>query len=219
MLTTMCYRRFLKPLLIFCLIVGLFAGAPPLPAQEPAPRGAAAAESEREATARQLGIETFIYGYPLVIMTSVKEVMTNVATPEGFHAPLGQFGHMRQLPDAATKGVPKPSVDTLYSFAWLDLSKEPYVLSLPDEHGRYYIMALLDAWTNVFAAPGIATTGTRAQKFVITGPDYHKKLPAGMKEIKAPTNLVWLIGRTYCRGTPKDYQVVHALQDAYKLIP
>jgi hypothetical protein len=202
-----------------CIAVLVIWGALPLPAQEPGQNRPVPTELEPEVEARQLGTEAFVYGYPLVIMTSVKEVMTNVSAPEGFHAPLGQFGHMRQFPDASVKGVAKPDVDTLYSFAWLDLSQEPYLLSLPEERGRYYSIEMLDAWTNVFAAPGKRTTGTRRQKFIITGPDWHTKLPRGIKEIKSPTNLVWLIGRTYCRGTPRDYQVVHALQDAYKLTP
>ena len=101
----------------------------------------------------------------------------------------------------------------------MDLSKEPYLLSLPDAQGRYYLMEMLDAWTNVFAAPGKRTTGTKAQKFVITGPGWHGALPRGLKQVKSPTNLVWLIGRTYCTGTPADYQKVSALQDKYTLIP
>jgi hypothetical protein len=191
----------------------------PLPAQESKQVDVIPAESNQEKDALHLGTQVYIYGYPLVIMDSVKQVMTNVAAPEGFHAPLGQFAHMRQYPDASFKGVVKPNVDTLYSFAWLDLSKEPYILSLPDERGRYYSMEMLDGWTNVFAAPGKRTTGTKAQKFIITGPSWHGKLPSGVTEIKSPTNTVWLIGRTYCRGTPKDYQIVQAIQDNYKLVP
>ena len=166
-----------------------------------------------------LETEAYIYSYPLVIMEILRSVMTNVAAPEGFHAPLGQFAHVRQYPDASFRGAAIQNRDLLYSFAWLDLSKEPYILSLPDEHGRYYLIEMLDAWTNVFAAPGKRTTGTKAQKYLITGPGWHGRLPRGVKEIKSPTNMVWLIGRTFCTGTPADYQKVSALQDKYALIP
>ncbi len=176
-------------------------------------------ETTAETEARSLGIEAYIYSYPLVTMEVTRRVMTNTVTPEGFHAPLGQFGHARQYPDASFKGVTTPNADTLYSFAWLDLSKEPYILSLPDEKGRYYLMPMLDAWTNVFAVPGTRTTGTKAQKYAITGPGWQGKLPPGVKEFKSPTNMVWIIGRTYCTGTPADYKLVHAIQNKYRLTP
>ena len=112
-----------------------------------------------------------------------------------------------------------PNADTLYSTAWLDLAKEPYVLSLPDEGDRYYLMPMLDGWTNVFEVPGKRTTGNKAQTYAITGPGWKGELPEGVKELKSPTNMVWLLGRTYCTGTPEDYKAVHALQDKYKLVP
>src|SRR5262249_25607505 len=102
---------------------------------------------------------------------------------------------------------------------WLDLAKEPYVLSLPDEDSRYYLMPMLDAWTNVFEVPGTRTTGTKAQTYAITGPGWSGTLPEGVKELKSPTNMVWILGRTYCTGTKADYKAVHAMQDQYKLVP
>lgn len=112
----------------------------------------------------------------------------------------------------------RANVDTLYSSAFLDLSKGPIVLSVPDTHGRYYLMPMLDMWTNIFASPGKRTTGTKPGNFVITGPGWTGTLPAGMHELKSPTNGVWLLGRTQTNG-PKDYPAVHAIQDGYKLVP
>ena len=91
--------------------------------------------------------------------------MTNAAKPEGLRAPMGQFVNAREYPTAAFKDVTAPNADTLYSTAWLDLSKEPYILHVPDEHGRYYLMPMLEGWTNVFADPGTRTTGTGAGGF------------------------------------------------------
>lgn len=179
----------------------------------------ARAQTVSEADALQMGIEAYIYGYALVTMEITRRVMTNVASPQGSHAPMGQFLLMRAYPDASFKDVTAPNADTLYSTAWLDLVKEPYVLSLPDEGGRYYLMPMLSGWTDVFAVPGKRTTGTTAQTFAITGPNWSGKLPPGMKEIKAPTNMVWILGRTYCTGTPEDYQACHAIMDQYKLVP
>src|SRR5262249_21633392 len=120
---------------------------------------------------------------------------------------------------AAFKDVTAPNADTLYSSAWLDLSKEPYVLSLPDEGDRYYLMPMLSGWTDVFEDPGTRTTGTKPQTYAITGPNWKGALPDGVKEMKSPTNLACIIGRTYCTGTPEDYKAVHAIQDQYKLVP
>jgi hypothetical protein len=93
------------------------------------------------------------------------------------------------------------------------------VLSIPDMKGRYFLMPMLDGWTNVFQVPGKRTTGTDAQTYAITGPGWKGTLPAGVKEYKSPTSMVWLLGRIYCTGTPEDYAAVHKLQDEFKLVP
>ena len=112
-----------------------------------------------------------------------------------------------------------PNADTLYTIVWLDVSKEPWVLSLPDAKGRYCLFPILDGWTTVFEAPGKRTTGTGPQKYAITGPGWKGKLPAGMKQYKSPTSLVWILGRIYCTGTPEDYAAVHAMQDECSVVP
>lgn len=173
--------------------------------------------SEKDAT--EIGVEAYVFGYPLVTMEITRRVMTNVAAPEGTHAPMGQFLRMRKYPDAAFKDVTAPNADTLYSTAWLDLAKEPYVLSLPDEDGRYYLMPMLSGWTNVFEVPGKRTTGTKAQTYAITGPNWKGVLPDGVKELKSPTSMVWILGRTYCTGTQEDYKACHAIMDKYQLVP
>ncbi len=184
--------------------------------------GSAATNAHAQADQNDLtetGIEAYIYGYPLVTMEFTRRVTTNTAEPVGTHAPMGQLVRMRTYPDASFKDVTAPNADTLYSPAWLDLTKEPYVLSLPDADGRYLLMPMLSGWTDVFAVPGTRTTGTKAQTYAITGPNWKGELPDGVKELKSPTNLVWLLGRTYCTGTPEDYKAVHALMDKYQLVP
>jgi hypothetical protein len=182
-----------------------------------APNPAQAKADEKEAT--DIGIEAYVYGYPLVTMEITRRVMTNVAAPEGTHAPMGRLVLMRKYPDASFKDVTAPNADTLYSPAWLDLAKEPYVLSLPDMSDRYFLMPMLSGWTDVFEVPGKRTTGTKAQTYAITGPNWNGTLPEGVKQLKAPTNMVWILGRTYCTGTPEDYKACHAIMDKYRLTP
>jgi hypothetical protein len=172
-----------------------------------------------EVEAARLATDAYVYGYPLVTMEITRRVMTNTVRPEHNHAPMGQFYNARTYPDAAFRDVTAPNADTLYSPAWLDVSGEPYLLSLPDEGDRYFLMPMLSGWTDVFAVPGKRTTGDRAQTYAITGPNWKGTLPEGVKELKSPTGMVWILGRTYCTGTPADYKAVHALQDKYRLVP
>jgi len=146
-------------------------------------------------------------------------VSTNVAESTGTRAPMAQFGLVREYPTASFRDVTAPNADTLYSFVWLDVSKEPWVISLPNMDDRYALFPMLDGWTTVFAAPGKRTTGTKAQTFAITGPGWKGTLPDGMTEYKSPTGIVWLIGRIYSTGTPADYKVVHVLQNELSATP
>jgi hypothetical protein len=176
-----------------------------------------AAENDLEAVST--AIDAYIYGYPLVTMEMTRRVMTNVATAEGNRAPMGQFARARQYPDAAFRDVTAPNADTLYTSAWIDVGQEPWVLSLPDANDRYYLFPMLDGWTNVFQVPGKRTTGTGPQKYAITAPGWKGTLPDGVQEYKSPTDMVWLLGRIYCTGTPEDYAAVHKLQDEISLVP
>jgi hypothetical protein len=166
-----------------------------------------------------LATDAYIYGYPLVTMEMTRRIMTNVVAPAGTRAPMGQFVRARQYPDASFRDVTAPNADTLYTTAWVDLGAEPWVLSLPDMKGRYFLFPMLDGWTDVFQVPGTRTTGTGAQTYAITGPGWSGKLPDGVTEYKSPTDMVWLLGRIYCDGTPEDYAAVHALQDQCELVP
>jgi len=114
-----------------------------------------------EDEAFQLGVDAYVYGYPLLVMDSVRKVMTNVAEPQGKAAPMGQFAHFRSFPDASKRDLAGSNVDTLYSTAWLDLSQGPYVLHLPDVNNRFYLMPILDGWTEVVGNPGTRTTAKK----------------------------------------------------------
>ena len=166
-----------------------------------------------------LATDAYIYGYPLVTMEMTRRVTTNLAQPEGTRAPMGQFAKARRYPNASFRDVTAPNADTLYTMAWIDVGKEPWVLSIPDMKDRYFLVPMLDGWTNVFQVPGKRTTGTGPQTYAITGPGWTGTLPSGVTEYKSPTNLVWILGRIYCTGTPEDYEAVHAEQDQFKLVP
>lgn len=163
--------------------------------------------------------EAYIYGYPLVTMEMTRRVMTNVREEEGTRAPMGHLTRLRSYPTSAFRDVTAPNADTLYTTTWIEVGKEPWVLSLPDAHDRYYLFPMLDGWTDVFQVPGKRTTGTGAQTYAITGPGWKGKLPAGVTEYKSPTSIVWVLGRIYCSGTKEDYAAVHKMQDEISIVP
>lgn len=203
------------------------APAPAPDAQKAAADAKAKADAEakakadneaKEKKALAAGVEAVVYGLPLVIMDITRAKTTNVDRPGDFSAPVNQLVNLRSFPDASFKDVVRANVDTLYSSAWLDVGREPMVLSVPDTKGRYYLMPMVDAWTNIPASPGKRTTGTKAGHFAVTGPGWTGTLPPGVQEIKSPTSVLWMIGRTQTNG-PKDYPAVHAIQNGYKLVP
>ena len=173
--------------------------------------------SEKEATA--LAADAYVYAYPLVTMEYTRRALTNVSKASAISAPMGQLVNLREYPKPEFKSVTAPNADTLYTSMWLDVSKEAWVLSLPDMKDRYVLFPLLNAWTDVFQSPGTRTTGTKAQKYLITGPGWKGTVPQGVKQYKSATALVWMIGRIYCTGTPEDYAAVHKLQDQISIVP
>jgi hypothetical protein len=168
---------------------------------------------------KSTAIDAYMYAYPLVTMELTRRVLTNVATAGTSTAPMGQWAKLRSYPTPEFKKVTAPNADTYYTIIWLDVSKEPWIVSSPDMHGRYFLLPMLDGWTTVFADPGKRTTGTGAQKFAITGPGWKGTLPAGVIEYKSATGMVWLLGRIYCTGTPEDSKMVHDLQDKMSAVP
>lgn len=169
--------------------------------------------------ALQIAQEAYIYFYPLITMDVSRKVCTNVplGSRPGF-GPMNLFSHMRAYPDADFKTVVRPNFDTLYSVAWLDLTVEPMVITVPDTNGRYYLLPMLDMWTDVFASPGWRTSGTTAKTYVLAPKSWKGTLPADTELITATTPYTWVIGRTKTDG-PEDYPQVHKIQDGFKLTP
>jgi hypothetical protein len=169
--------------------------------------------------AREIALDAYLYFYPLVSMEITRRQMTNIVPgEESGKGPMNTFAHMSAYPSGDFKGVVRPNFDTLYSSAWLDIKNEPVVVTVPNTDGRYYMLPMLDMWTDVFASPGARTTGTQANAFLIAAPRWSGKVPSGMTRIDSPTPCVWVIGRTKTDG-PQDYDAVRKIQAGLAVTP
>lgn len=179
----------------------------------------ALAEAVTEEEAHSIGVNAYLYFYPLVTMDITRKQLTNQQPgPGSLGGPMNRFANIEAFPTADMRAVVRPNFDTLYSSGWLDLTKEPMVVSAPDTDGRYYLLPMLDMWTDVFASPGWRTTGTAANNFLVTPPGWTDSVAADFTRISAPTPYVWIIGRTKTDG-PADYDAVHKIQAGYKITP
>jgi hypothetical protein len=180
---------------------------------------ARATEPITEQEAHAIGVAAYVYFYPLLSMDITRKQFTNVEPGKVFgKGPMNIFVNVPEYPPADFKGVVRPNFDTLYSIAWLDLTREPLIVSAPDTDGRYYLLPMLDMWTNIFASPGWRTTGTSAANFLVTPPGWTGAVPEGFTRLAAPTPYLWVIGRTKTDG-PADYDAVHKIQAGYKVTP
>jgi hypothetical protein len=153
--------------------------------------------------------DAYLYAYPLVTMNETRKATA---------MPANTLDHRRSFPDHNFRRVVRPNVDTLYSTIWFDLKQEPVVLSIPANDDIYYLMPILDAWTNVLASPGTRTIGDDGGVFLIAGPDWKGATPDSMTLYHSPSNIVWMIGRLYAEN-PDDLSAVHEFQDGMRAMP
>jgi len=180
---------------------------------------ATCAQTTVEQEAYEIAVEAFFYFYPLLSMDITRRQTCNLPAGQkpGF-GPANSFNHMRAYPDANFRTVVRPNFDTLYSSAWLDLTKEPMIVSVPDMKDRYYLLPMLDMWSDVFCSPGWRTSGTKKQQYAVVQQGWSGQIPSGVERIEAPSPYVWIIGRTKTDG-PDDYKAVNALQDEFGITP
>lgn len=197
----------ISSVLVGAAFMGLL-GAQPVAAQGAPPK-------LTEEQAHAIGVDAYVYLYPLITMEITRRQLTNTDKGVG-RGPMNAFHNFPAYPPASDKSVVRTNYDTLYSTAYLDMLKEPVVVSVPDTAGRFYLLPMLDMWSDVFAAPGWRTTGTQAGNFLVTPPGWSGTVPAEFTRIAAPTPYVWIIGRTKTDG-PGDYEAVRKIQAGYKI--
>jgi hypothetical protein len=200
-------KRFIVSLLLALFTVALFTGC------------STSKQKLSDEEIVSIAKKVYIYGYAPLLMKYTELKQTNVEEPNNLGmAPVNQISHFRTFPDASFKDVVKPNVDTYYSIVWFELKDEPMVMTVPATE-RYYLLPLLDAYSNVFKSPGTRTTGNGAHTFLLVGPGWKGEVPQGMELIQAPTNTVWLIARVQVNSPEDGATVVRKFQDGLKVIP
>lgn len=165
----------------------------------------------------KLAAEAYIYGYPLVYSMHEISMLPSGTSSIGPKTPYNTFHYARALFDPTNKFV-SPNNDTLYVIAMCDVRQGPLVLHVPDAQGRYYVLQLVDAWSNNFAYIGKRATGTDEAQYLLVGPGYTGDAPDGMAAIHAPTGVFAIVGRVAVDGKT-DLPAAHALQDQFTLTP
>ncbi len=159
----------------------------------------------------QMVSEAYIYAFPLVLTNATKTLATNTDGSIPARAPINQFSHAKKTADASFRIVVTPNVDTVYSQAWLDISKEPMLYVLP-ETDRFCNVQIMDAWTNTVAVLD------EAGIYAIVRPDWQGELPDGVLRVDVPTKTVWSIARIVLSGE-EDLPQVYAIQEQMHLLP
>lgn len=164
--------------------------------------------------------DAYVFGFPLVMMSTTMKNATNTVEETSKKAPINQLHHASVLASAEFREVVTPNVDTLYSQAFIDLKDGPLVFVKP-ESDRYCSAEFLDAWTNSVAIAGSGGTGdTDAEQIwvMMREDDLDTVVPAGAREVRFSGNLGWIIGRTLCKGDD-DLENVRAIQKRMRLLP
>lgn len=185
----------------------------PAPVAAPAPLAPMTAQELHDTA-----VDAYIYAYPMVLMELTRRNTTNVSSALDGKAPMNQFGHKTVFPDARTPEARWPNTDTLYSSMWYDVSRGPVIVRVPEAGNRYYVLSLLDMWTDVFASRGTRTNGNGPQTFAIVGPYWNGPLPAGVDVVRSPTSMGWVVGHVQARGQ-EDYPAVNQWQANIAVTP
>jgi hypothetical protein len=170
--------------------------------------------------AAEIAEEAYIFMYPLLLMDAYRKQMTNVvrSSEDGLRAPHGEFAHLRAYPSLAERRIPHLPFDILLSTAWLDLTAEPMIVTIPEGAGRYYFVGAHSMWAESIASLGWRTTGTAAAAVAFVPPGWSGEIPAEVDVVNSQSRHLLLALHIACSG-PEEYSAVHALQDGFGITP
>jgi len=219
----MSHKPIAKSVLLTVLMFGLAA-----PACAQAKKHSRTPDDAKAKQAYALGIQAYIWGYPMVVMQKSRDAMTKggdaPVTPDQFNksgllfAPVNQVANAWGMLGPKFSAVQSGNSDTQYSVTWFDSSNEPYVLHLPDAKGRYYTFQFIDAYTNNFHYASTRTMGSQEQAYALVAPGWKGKLPANVTRVDCPTPTGFIVGRWFV-ASEKDVAAVNVLQKQVTMTP
>ncbi len=180
----------------------------------------ASAQNVSPTEAQAIAKDAYVYSYAMMESYQTWRAQAVDKDAPGYVGGFNVYRHYSEPFTPDNKDIVTPNNDTPYSWAWLDLRAEPMVVSVPAvPKDRYYVMQWIDLFTQNFAYIGVRSTGFGAASYMIAGPKWKGKKPAGIREVfKAETDIVGTLTRTALQG-PEDVPNVRALQAQYKLQP
>jgi hypothetical protein len=175
-----------------------------------------------------VGTFLFIYFWPHVVTNHIKRAIVDQGFGDGpipintlYTEPQNLFRdplHTSLRPGSSRLMTVGVNHDTLLTVGWLDLSKGPQVLHVPDFSGRYYSVQFTDPFDVDFAYVGTRATGTQVGDYLITGPGWQGTVPQGMKQRSSPSNSVLVIGRVLVESD-SDLPTAFALAKQIQIVP
>ena len=173
--------------------LGLVAGQAvysPVRADELTLQASPEQEKAIEAWAATLAVQAATYAAPLVAMYNLRDSVAFGDKPKAKPGDLWRLEDIATPKLAAESGYVSPNVDVVYGFGFADLGAEPVILTAPNSGSRYYMVEVVDMYTNAFAYPAGGTSGYKGGKFAFVGPGWKGTLPEGVTRIDAPTRWI-----------------------------
>ena len=169
-----------------------------------------------EQLAYHIGVQAYLYGYPLVAMhQQMHNEIHRVGEEQQVYAPVNRLYRFPEIVGPHNAGnLRAPNNDTLYYSGWFDISAEPLIIHTPDTAGRYFTIAVTNQYAEVTHI-GRRTTGTEEAYFALVPPLWKGELPPGVRPIPTESQRGWLLGRMLVDG-PEDFAAGMALvQDVW----
>jgi hypothetical protein len=211
----MTIRRVLGAGLVCLSILGIHDAV----AQTASPSASASVTATPD-EARGIAKDAFIYAYPMLFNYKTMYEQVVDSDSRSYVGGFGKFRNYSQPYGPENKDIVTPNNDTPYSWAWLDLRREPWVLTVPVvPKQRYYVFQWIDLFTYNFAYVGSRTTGNEGGHYLFAGPDWHGETPKGIDKVfRSETDFILTLGRTALNG-PDDVKAMQEIQKQYRLTP